>query len=113
MKFRGWQVIYDDGCPICRLSRRWLARRPFSLPVVFLGGQELGLSPENFQEIRLRTPEGSELRGFRAVARLLGASSRCPWFWRAMECPPLVWVGQGLYRLVARHRHRFPVGCDW
>lgn len=77
--------------------------------MVFLDGQKLGLPPEHFREIRLRTPEGLELRGFRAVARLLGASSHCPWFWRAMEYPPLVWVGQGLYRLVARHRHRFLV----
>jgi predicted DCC family thiol-disulfide oxidoreductase YuxK len=102
-----WQVIYDGQCSLCRTSQRILAKRVGKLPVHFVDGNQLGLSPEEFRHLRLMTPEGQELRGFRAVITLWAQSSPWPGLWRVLLWPPFSWLGAALYGLVARHRRAF------
>jgi predicted DCC family thiol-disulfide oxidoreductase YuxK len=101
-----WQVIYDGSCAFCRESQKLLASKTADLPVCFVDGQSLGLSPEDFREIRVRTPEGRTLSGFPALVRLWAAASRWGFFWRLWLLPPFSWLGSWGYRLVAKHRHR-------
>jgi predicted DCC family thiol-disulfide oxidoreductase YuxK len=41
-------VLYDEGCPICRTARRWLAGRPQLVPLTFV--------PAGSAEARARFP---------------------------------------------------------
>jgi len=105
-KANQWEVIYDGSCAFCRRSQKLLAKKTGALPVRFLDGCSLGLSPEEFQEIRIRTPEGTTLSGFQGLVRFFEATSRWRFLWRLCLLPPLSWLGAFGYRLVARYRHR-------
>lgn len=103
-KGQAWQVIYDGSCRLCRASQRLLARRLRRLPVAFVDGNQLGLAPQDFVALRLQTPQGCSLTGFCAIVTLLAEDSRHGFLWRLLLKPPLSWLGEAAYWLVARHR---------
>ncbi len=103
-KGEAWQVVYDGSCRLCRASQKLLARRLRRVPVAFVDGNQLGLAPEDFVALRLQTPQGRSLTGFGAIVTLLAEDSRHGFLWRLLLKPPLSWLGEAAYRLVARHR---------
>lgn len=103
-KGEAWQVVYDGSCRVCRASQRLLARRLRRVPVAFVDGNQLGLAPQDFVALRLQTPQGSSHTGFRAIVTLLAEDSPRGFLWRLLLKPPLSWLGEAAYRLVARHR---------
>ncbi len=105
---RPWEVVFDGSCAFCRGSCRLLERGLAEKPVVFVEGTAVGLSQDEFTELRVRTPEGRELLGFEAVVHLLALSGRWSFLWRALLHTPFRQLGSLAYRLVARHRHRIP-----
>lgn len=114
-------LIYDGDCAFCtasahRIAQHW--RRPATaVPWQRLGAdglRELGLGVAEVQSAAYWIDElGRAHRGHAAVARALVAAAG----WRSLVgraglIPPVSWMAAGLYRLVARYRHRLPGGTD-
>ena len=111
-------LIIDGECAVCRACARWIeARWTRPSPPVIVASQHVH---DEFP--RLATPSDTELReslwwiegdrrepGARAVARALIATSS-PWrlVGAVVLMPPLSWLAAGVYRIIARHRHRLP-----
>ena len=57
------------------------------------------------------TPAGAVHGGAQAVAKLLlSAPGGWPLVGALLTLPPVRWMAHGLYRLIARNRHRLPGG---
>ena len=110
-------LVFDGDCGFCTRSARWVERRwpagaAAALPSQrFTDGQlqDLGLTRSDVAEQVWWVETGVLLGGARAVARAL-RTTRGGWrrFGRAMELPPLAWLGPPVYRFVARNRHLLP-----
>jgi predicted DCC family thiol-disulfide oxidoreductase YuxK len=56
----------------------------------------------------VRDADGLLLSGFAAWQRIMAELPGWRWLASLSVLPPVRWVGPGLYRLVARNRHRLP-----
>lgn len=112
-------LIFDGECGFCTTSARWAARHRAdggpTVPWQHLGVDGLaryGLTPAAAGAAVWWVDEAGRTFGAdRAVAEAL-AAGRGPWraLGRAARHPPLRWLGQAVYPVVARHRHRLPGG---
>lgn len=115
-------LVFDGDCAFCTSCATWIARRwpegegaaravtAQGLGAAGLAG--LGLTPAQAAAAAWWIdPDGRCWRGHMALARSLEAAGG---MWgilgRLLHFVPARWVGAGVYRLVARTRHRLPGG---
>ncbi|MFG2094195.1 thiol-disulfide oxidoreductase DCC family protein [Streptomyces sp. NPDC048612] len=109
-------LVYDGDCAFCtssvRFAQRWLRPRCAATPWQFADLAELGVSRRRAEhEVLWVTPAGAVHGGAQAVAKLL-LSAPCGWpvVGALLTLPPVRWIAHGVYRLIARNRHRMPGG---
>ncbi|MEW9530134.1 thiol-disulfide oxidoreductase DCC family protein [Microbispora sp. NPDC049125] len=109
-------LVFDGDCPFCQMcvnaGRRVLPYMPAVRAWQFLDLDAVGLTREEVAtSVRLVGPRGLHAHGARAIALMLALQPH-PW-WRAagrvMLTPPVSWLAEAAYRLVARYRHLIPV----
>ena len=114
----GGMLIFDGDCGFCTSTARWAeSRLPTGTEVV--PWQSLDLSTFGLTESDVTTaaywvdPEGSAHRGHLGVARAAIAMG-LPYSLLGYVglVPPFRWLSAGLYRVVAKHRYRFPGSTD-
>lgn len=111
-------VIYDGDCGICNWLRMWAERRDSAGRLHFVPNQTAdldalapGLTREQASAAAYAVfPDGQRLRGARAIFATL---RRVPGLWRWIgivgALPPLVWLAEPVYRVIAHHRARVSV----
>ncbi|MGW5327037.1 thiol-disulfide oxidoreductase DCC family protein [Streptomyces sp. NPDC004014] len=107
-------LVYDGDCGFCTASvnlvRRWI-RPPCDITArQWAGLQALGVTEERAEyEVLWVTPDGTVYGGAQAVAKLL-SSARGGWAvaGAVLQLPPVRLLAHGVYRAVARNRHRLP-----
>lgn len=90
--------------------RRWIRPRCDITARQWADLEALGVTPERAAyEALWITPDGRVHGGARAVAKLL-ASAGGGWAvaGAVLQVPPVRWVAHGVYRAIARNRHRLP-----
>ncbi|GAO10750.1 thiol-disulfide oxidoreductase DCC family protein [Streptomyces lydicamycinicus] len=109
-------LVYDGDCAFCtssvRFAERRLRPRCAATPWQFTDLTELGISRRRAEhEVLWVTPTGAVHGGAQAVAKLLLSAPRgWPVVGALLTLPPLRWAAHGVYRLIARNRHRMPGG---
>jgi predicted DCC family thiol-disulfide oxidoreductase YuxK len=104
---------YDANCSFCvrgalSLQRRFgaarLVLRDFQDPSVT--ERHLAATPDEMNEMRLITPEGSVFAGCEAFARLFATVRGLRWIASVYYLPVLRQIADAMYRLGARNRYR-------
>ncbi|MGY1705756.1 thiol-disulfide oxidoreductase DCC family protein [Geodermatophilus sp. SYSU D00697] len=112
----GPALVYDGDCGFCtraaQVARRILPRDCAVTPWQLTDLASIGVTSERAQrEVLWVSRSGRVSGGARAVADALRAAGG-PWtlLGVALRVPPLSWVADGVYRLVAANRMRLPGG---
>ncbi|MFI9243918.1 thiol-disulfide oxidoreductase DCC family protein [Streptomyces sp. NPDC053086] len=107
-------LVYDGDCGFCTasvaLAQRWIRPRCDSTARQTADLEALGVSRQRAAyEALWVTPDGTVYGGAQAVAKLL-ASARGGWAvaGAVLQLAPMRWAAHGLYRVIARNRHRLP-----
>lgn len=110
-------LVYDGECGFCTSTALWLQRRlPEGYPVIpWQHLPDLEVFDLTEDEVRRASYwidiDGVAHAGARGVARLLIA---CGKLWSALGwlllVPPISWMADVVYRIIARYRHRLPGG---
>lgn len=110
--------LYDGDCGFCTRAARWLGTmigdteviRPWQ--TVDIG--ECGLTEDDLESASYWVEDGQARRGAKGIAAALTSADRRRWqFAGAMvSLPPLTWVAEAIYEVVARNRHRMPGASD-
>jgi predicted DCC family thiol-disulfide oxidoreductase YuxK len=109
-------LVFDGDCAFCTRSadvaRRLLPADCEVLPWQAYDLTSVGVTAERAQhEVLWIGPDGAVAGGARAVARALRAAGGS---WAVvgavLSVPPVSWVAQGVYRVVAANRYRLPGG---
>jgi predicted DCC family thiol-disulfide oxidoreductase YuxK len=116
------RVLYDGECGLCRAQALWLRRLDWRCRLRWedfhasaaQGTCPAGLAREALeQSLHVVAADGRVLRGFLALRRL----ARClPALWPfvpLLYLPGAASLGEPLYRLVARNRHRLDRDRGW
>jgi len=107
-------LLYDGDCGFCT----WTAtkgQRLLPADVTIQAWQRADLSALNVtreaatRAVQWIAPGKPPLAGYRAISAWLVASGM-PWSLagRVMRIPPVSWIADGCYRVVAKERHRIP-----
>lgn len=113
---RDW-IFWDGGCALCRRAVDWVARRDTDAHYRIVAYQRAP-SPPMTEEIRqacasavhVVTAEGRVLKAGRACLYILEGLGYAP-LARVLGVPPMVWMVELGYRVVASRRRffsRFP-----
>ncbi len=103
-------VLWDGECGFCRRCANWIRERDREGLFETLPYQELPAPPMTpeleaacAKAVHVLTRDGARLRGGRAV---LFVTEQLGWRWtsRLLRLPPLVWLVELVYQLVARSR---------
>ena len=108
-------VLFDGQCPMCRKSVEILQRLDWRNRLAYRDARDLEHLPESavsldpeklLQEMHVLTPDRRRAyAGFRAV-RWMAARLPLLWaVWPLMFLPGVPWLGQRLYRWIARNRY--------
>jgi predicted DCC family thiol-disulfide oxidoreductase YuxK len=102
-------VLWDGECGVCRRWAEWAQGRDGGRTLIFLPYQSVpdpplreALRADCARAVQMITREGKNLRAGRAVISVLeriGLRALAP-----LRFPPLVWLTEVGYRLVARNR---------
>ncbi|MFE3190320.1 thiol-disulfide oxidoreductase DCC family protein [Nocardia sp. NPDC059240] len=109
-------VVFDGDCAFCTASVERIRER-IRPEVEFVAWQRLDLAALGLTEQQVESAvqwidgDGGRAAGARAGALLLRRAA-LPWrvVGTVMLIPPVSWVAAGVYRLVAKNRHRLPGG---
>lgn len=111
----GAVLIYDADCGFCRSSlavgRRVLAWTPRAVGFQHVDLALYGLTEaEARRSVQLVRPGRPTLHGAAAIVAILRAQPSAPWrlAGHVLATPPISWIAEGCYRLVARYRRRLP-----
>lgn len=102
----------DGECAICRRSQAWCELRDHESRVLFrdfrcADDTELPVKRRSHEaSMWVRTGAGTLHEGFAAWRLIMGELPRWRWLAWVTGLPPLRWLGQPVYRLVARLRYR-------
>ena len=106
-------VLWDGDCGFCRRSVEWAARRDGGRRLEFVPYQAAPSPPMTpalreacGRAVHVLTPDGRTLRAGRAALRVLAAAG-WPRLARVLAVPPLIWLVELGYLLVAHHRRFF------
>lgn len=108
-------LVYDGDCGFCTRVAGWAADRLPDGTVVApsrdLDLPALGLTRADVERSAWWLDGDRRASGHRAIGRALTAIGG-PWrpIGRLLVVPPVSWLAAGVYRLVARYRHRMPGG---
>ncbi|AXI80694.1 thiol-disulfide oxidoreductase DCC family protein [Peterkaempfera bronchialis] len=121
-------LVYDGDCAFCSSCVEFAGKRlsdpaaplwdttPFQFADLaeldaLAGGRGQLTAHRAEQEVLWLTPTGQVYGGAQAVARLLmRAGGACSVLGAVIALPPVSWIAAGVYRLIARNRHRMPGG---
>ena len=105
-------VLWDGACDFCAWSIAWLRRRDkqgrFRLAPFQSAPPELlqRVSPNALRRgVHVITADGRILRSGRAVL-FIGEQLGYGWLTRPLSLPPLIWMVEGVYWIIARMRGR-------
>jgi len=108
-------VLYDGGCAFCQKSVSILKRLDWSRRLDYSDARDVEHLPEStvpleparlLQEMHLLTPgRDKAYAGFRAFRWIAGRLPLLRPLWPLLFVPGIPWLGQRLYRWVARHRY--------
>jgi predicted DCC family thiol-disulfide oxidoreductase YuxK len=110
-----YDIFMDGSCSFCRWSQAKiepydscsrLRFLDYNNPVVAAQAPFSRMELDN--EMHVRTPEGSWLKGFEAWLALLRALPKLAWIGRLASMPPMRWIGPSTYAFIARHRYSLP-----
>ncbi|MEX1208022.1 MAG: DCC1-like thiol-disulfide oxidoreductase family protein [Acidimicrobiia bacterium] len=107
--------LYDGDCAFCTSCARFIERHVRTeaeiTPWQWADLSALGVEQREVEEVVLWVEPGLVVAGPDAIAVLL---RRAQWYWRPLgwlgSLTPVSWLAWPVYRLIARHRHRFPGG---
>lgn len=109
MTGKDW-VLYDGECGFCRWCAAWIKRRDAQGKFRVVPFQQApsppmtdGLRRKCEQAVHVITERGEVLKAGRATVYVLSSLPHVGWL-RVFLYPPLVWVAEGAYWLVARSR---------
>lgn len=109
---RAW-VLWDGECGFCRRSVSWAIRHDHAgllRAVPYQRAPSPPMTPRLYRACRravhVVTPEGRVLRAGRAALYLIAASG-WPLPARILSLPPLIWLVEIAYRIVAENRPFF------
>ena len=106
-------VVFDGDCGFCSTTARWLQRRTTTPiePWQHLDLAALGLTEGDVRDSAWWVDGDLREHSSRAIGRALVS---CGGVWallgRIVLLPGMTLVGDPVYRLVARYRHRLPGG---
>lgn len=109
------RLLYDPDCGFCTASAHWLQGLGLDATVEPMTPallSELGVDAERAaREIPFVADNGTVSHGARAIGLALtsGPAWCRPVGWLLVH-PPVRWLADPAYRLVARYRHRLPGG---
>lgn len=106
------EVWVDGDCGVCRASQAWCELRDPDGRMRFrdfraAGQDAMPLSRDEHEaSMWVREPDGTMHRGFAAWRLIMAALPGWRWLAALSAVPPLRWLGEPLYRLIARNRRR-------
>lgn len=109
------EVWMDGDCSVCQASQAWCETRDDHHRLDFRDfrrppDERLPLSPsEHEASLWVRDADGVLHRGFEAWRLILRELPGWGWLAALTGLPPLRWLGEPVYRFVARNRHRLPL----
>jgi predicted DCC family thiol-disulfide oxidoreductase YuxK len=117
----GDRLFYDDSCPICRRAVKRLRRKGLDSTVKLVPLSRLndidtsGLPDKQAmqKEIHLITADGKVFRGASALTHLYKRQGRGRLLNWLYELPPVRWIADAVYRLIARNRHWLSQKLGW
>ena len=108
------EVWMDGSCRVCQASQAWCELRDPGERFRFrdfrsAARDELPMSAADHEaSMWVRDGDGRLHRGFAAWRLIMSELPRWRWLAAVTGLPPLRWLGEPLYRLLARNRHRIP-----
>ena len=107
-------AIFDGRCVICQMTRRIITTLDWRRRVTFLDLHDAEAIRRRYPqlsdadlmgEIHVIDGDGRVFAGFRGTHRLL-RSVPVGWpIWALLHLPGMMWLGNRLYRWIARHRY--------
>ena len=102
-------MVYDDSCVMCSAAARWVEK---NTDLTLVPGSTSSMSADDLDRSVWLVNQGETRGEALAVAGILRRSHR--WWWRLCGRLLAIWgirhVGNVMYRVVARNRHRFTKG---
>lgn len=108
-------AIYDGQCVLCRQSKRIITALDWLKRVEFLDLHNWNTVEARYPtldyeaamgQMHVVTPDGQLMGGFAGIRRLLRDLPLGFPFWLLLHLPGVNWLGERIYRLVARNRYR-------
>ncbi|MBL8161609.1 MAG: DUF393 domain-containing protein [Anaerolineae bacterium] len=108
-------AIFDGMCVLCRQTRRMVMALDWFRRVEFLDVHQWNVVESRYPnldfetamgQIHVVTPNGQMLGGFAGMRRLLRDLPLTFPLWLLLHLPGMDYLGNRVYRLVARHRYR-------
>lgn len=108
-------AIYDGQCVLCRQSKRIITALDWLKRVEFLDLHNWNTIEARYPaldyeaamgQMHVVTPDGHLMGGFAGIRRLLRDLPLGFPFWLLLHLPGMNWLGERIYRLVARNRYR-------
>ena len=96
-------MYFDGECPLCRAEIGFYEARGSTARFINVAAH--GAAPEDIgrdaalKRFHVRRADGVLLSGAAAFAELWKATPGWRWLGRIAALPPVVWIGEGLYRL--------------
>jgi predicted DCC family thiol-disulfide oxidoreductase YuxK len=117
-----YDIFMDGSCSFCRWAEAKTKPYDSGSRLRFLDYNDPAVAaqapfPRNRldNEMHVRTPDGSWLKGFAAWVAVLQTLPRLAWLGRLASMPPIRWIGPSVYAFIARHRYSLPgapVRCE-
>jgi predicted DCC family thiol-disulfide oxidoreductase YuxK len=113
-------VLYDGACPLCQRSVAILKRLDWRRKLAYQDARDVAHLPETavpldpnrlLQEMHLVTPNRKKVyAGYRAFRWMAGRIPLLWPIWPLLFLPGIPWIGQRVYRWVAKNRYNL-VSC--
>jgi predicted DCC family thiol-disulfide oxidoreductase YuxK len=117
-----YDIFMDGSCSFCRWTQQQVQPYDTNARLRFVDYNDPSIaaqapfSREDLDnEMHVRTPEGTWLKGFAAWQVLLLVLPKLAWLGHLANMPPLRWMGPSVYAFIARHRYSLPgapARCD-
>jgi predicted DCC family thiol-disulfide oxidoreductase YuxK len=110
-----YEIFMDGSCSFCRWTQAKIEPYDSRSRLRFLDYNDPAVAAqapfsrgELDNEMHVRTPDGSWLKGFEAWLALLRVLPKLAWLGRFASMPPMRWMGPSVYAFIARHRYSLP-----